>query len=519
MGLTPGEAQALIATLEMELTDRQGWVQRADDYYRGRHPLRFASDEFREYFAHRYEGFADNWVTVVADSPVERLTAIGFQPYGSDTPDKEAERVWQVNALDADSQLGFAAAVVAGRSFCLVWGDPDDPETPCVTFEDASQAVVAYEPGSRYKRKAAMKRWQDGNSMYCTLYTKDELWKFERPLNRIEKSQALAQFDEQAEMWLPRDVPNEPNPQPNPMGVVPMVELPNRPMLWGRPVSDIAPVIPLQDAVNLLWSQLFTSSDFAALPQRYLLGADKPTLPVYDEAGEEVGEREIDLKEFTQKRLLWVDGDSASAGSWPAANLAVYTDVIETAIGHLAAQTRTPQHYLIGKMANLSSDALIAAEAGLIQRTKEKQLWFGQALREVQRLIALAQGNDAKAKAYQAGRVLWADTESRSQAQLAASLVALKSIGWPFEDLARRFGLTPTEVADLMAMRKREADEDPMLTLMSGRTDTAVAAVETAEAKPDAPVIEPGRPLDPAIAGPPSPVPPVRPPGPRGNRG
>jgi hypothetical protein len=465
LGLTQGQALALVATLEMELTNRSGWVERADRYYRGEHPLRFASDEFREYFAKRYHGFADNWVPVVADSPVERLTVVGFQPYG-EGPDTEAWRVWQVNQLDCDSQLGFLAAVNAGRSHVLVWGDPDDPGTPCVTFEDASQAVVGYVPGSRYRRRAALKRWQDGNSMYATLYTADELWKFQRPLSRIEKTPAMAALDEQADQWLPRELPDEPNPQPNPMGLVPMVELPNRPMLCGDPLSDVAPVIPLQDAVNLLWSQLFTASDFAALPQRWILGADRPTEPVYDSSGKQVGEKNVDLKDYNLRRLFWVEGDGATAGSWPAANLAVYSDVIETAIGHLAAQTRTPQHYLIGKMANLSSDALIAAEAGLVKRTQEKQLWFGSALREVQRLVALAQGDDQRAAAYRAGKVLWADTESRSQAQLAASLVALKGIGWPFADLARRFGLSPDEVDQLMAMRAEEAAQDPVLTML-----------------------------------------------------
>jgi SPP1 Gp6-like portal protein len=485
VGLTIGQALELVATLEMELTQRQEWVQRADDYYRGRHPLRFASEDFREYFAKRYDGFSDNWVPVVADSPVERLTVQGFRPYGGDI-DKESWRVWQVNALDADSQLGFLASVNASRSYVLVWGDPDDADTPCVTFEDAAQAVVGYYPGSRYRRRAALKRWQDGNTEYCTLYTADELWKFQRALSRIEKSPAMAAFDEQANEWLPRDTA-EPNPQRNPMDMVPMVELPNRPMLAGPPVSDVAPVIPLQDAVNLLWAHLFTGSDYASLQQRYLLGADRPTEPVYDDDGKQIGEREVDLKQFMKDRILWVEGEGVTAGSWPAADLASFSDVIETAIGHLAAQTRTPQHYLIGKMANLSSDALIAAEAGLIQRTKEKQLWFGQALREMWRLVALAQNDTAKAEACRAGEVLWADTESRSQAQLTASLVALKSIGWPFEDLAMRYGLTPTQVSDLMEMRKREAEEDPMLTLMSGRTDTAVAAAETAEVKPGQP--------------------------------
>lgn len=470
MGLTQGQALSLVATLELELTLRGSQANLYDDYYRGLHPLRFASDEFREYFASRYAGFADNWVPVVADSPVERLTVTGFQPYDSPA-DAEAWRVWQVNNLDCDSQLGFLAAVLAGRSYVLVWGDPDDPETPCVTFEDAGQAIVAYYPGSRYRRRAALKRWQDGYKMYATLYTADELWKFERPLTRVEKPQFLADLDEQADKWLPRDpiALGEPNPQPNPMGVVPMVELPNRPVLVREPLSDVAPVVPLQDAVNLLWAQLFTASDFAALPQRYILGADAPKVPVYDEAGNKVGEKPLDMRTLNLERLFWVEGEGATAGSWPAANLAVYSEVIETAIGHLAAQTRTPQHYLIGKMANLSSDALIAAEVGLVKRTQEKQLWFGQALREVQRLIALAQGSAAKAKAYQAGKVLWADTESRSQSQLVAALVQLKGIGWPFEDLARRYGLTPDEVAQLMKMRQHEADTDPVLAMLGTR--------------------------------------------------
>lgn len=464
MGLRIGQAQALVATLEMELVGRAAKADEADDYYRGNHPLRFASGEFRDYFAERYREFADNWIPVVADSPVERLQVAGFQPYG-EGPDAEAWRVWQVNNLDCDSQLGFLSSVLAARSYVLVWGDPDDPDTPCVTFEDAGQAIVAYEPGSRYKRKAALKRWQDGNRMFATLYTADELWKFERPLTRVEKSQMMAEFDQQAEEWLPREV-DEPNPQPNPMGLVPMVEVPNRPMLARDPISDVATVIPLQHAVNLLWAHLFTASDFAALPQRYILGGEAPKQPIFDESGKKIGEKPFDMQKLIDERIFWAQGDGLSAGSWPAAQLSVYSDVIETAIGHLAAQTRTPQHYLIGKMANLSSDALIAAEAGLVKRTQEKQLWFGQALREVQRLIALAQGDKAKADAYRAGKTLWGDTESRSRTQLVAALVQLKSVGWPFEDLARQYGLTPDDVAQLMKMREAEAQQDPMLAML-----------------------------------------------------
>jgi hypothetical protein len=113
-------------------------------------------------------------------------------------------------------------------------------------------------------------------------------------------------------------------------------------------------------------------------------------------------------------------------------------------------------------------DALIAAETGLVKRVQEKQTWYGQALREMFSLVALAQGIDAKAKAVQGGRLLWADAESRSQSQLADALLKLKQIGFPFRWLALRYGLTPTEVAEVIAMREEEAAMDPMAALMTG---------------------------------------------------
>ena len=69
------------------------------------------------------EGILDIW-------PVERLTVTGFLADGETQADKDLWRVWQVNGLDADSQLGFLGAVTGARCFVLVWGDPDDPDMP-----------------------------------------------------------------------------------------------------------------------------------------------------------------------------------------------------------------------------------------------------------------------------------------------------------------------------------------------------------------------------------------------------
>ncbi|MBD9731171.1 phage portal protein [Streptomyces sp. H28] len=480
---TEGQALQLVTLLENELIRRRGPIDRHNAYYRGDHPLKFASPEFAKFHGDRYRDFSDNWTQVVADSPVERLTVTGFLADGETKADRDLWRVWQVNGLDADSQLGFLGAVTAARCYVLVWGDPDDPDMPVVTFEDASQSIVAYEPGSRRHRRAALKRWQDGNQDFATLYLKDEVWKFSRPLQQQDKSPQMADVDEELKRWRPRELPHEPNPQPNPMGVVPMVELPNKPMLVEDPISDIAGVTAMQDAINLVWAQLFTASDAASFPQRVVMGAERPTIPKLNSAGEIVGTQPVDLDKFQVDKVAWITGKDARIASWPAANLAMYTSILEVAVGHLAAQTRTPQHYLIGKMANLAEGALLAAETGLVKRCDEKTLWYGQGLREVARLIALAQGDDRKAEALRSGRVLWADTESRSHAQMADALLKLKQLGFPFEWLALRYGLTPTEVAEVVKMREREMEMDPVSEIT--RSLTGGSPEPGAEQAPD----------------------------------
>lgn len=460
------QALRLVQLLEAELIARGTGITRHDSYYRGDHPLKFASDEFAKFHGDRYKDFSDNWVQVVADSPVERMTVTGFQASGETDADKDLWKVWQVNGLDADSQLGFLGSVIHGRSFLLVWGDPSNPDMPVVTFEDSSQCVIGYEPGSRRERRAALKRWQDGGEDFATLYLPDEVWKFSRPklMQNDELSQQMLDVDEEMKRWKPRDL-EEPNPQPNPMGVVPMVELPNKPVLAGDPISDVRGVIAMQDAINLLWAQLFTASDYASFPQRVIMGAERPVIPKLNSEGEVVGTQPVDIQKFAVDRVMMFNGKDVRIGEWQAANLAMYTGLIEVAVGHLAAQTRTPQHYLVGKMANLAEGALLAAETGLVKRVEEKQIWSGQGLREGARLIALAQGEDAKADALRSGRVLWKDAESRSHAQLADALLKLKQLGFPFKWLALRYGLTPTEVADVMVMRMEELEADPVTEL------------------------------------------------------
>src|SRR5690606_41273997 len=127
---TEGQALQLVTLLENELIRRRGPIDRHNAYYRGDHPLKFASPEFAKFHGDRYKDFSDNWTQVVADSPVERLTVTGFLADGETKADKDLWRVWQVHGLDAPSQLGVLGAVTAARCYLLVCGAPDDPGLP-----------------------------------------------------------------------------------------------------------------------------------------------------------------------------------------------------------------------------------------------------------------------------------------------------------------------------------------------------------------------------------------------------
>ncbi|RSM73460.1 phage portal protein [Kibdelosporangium aridum] len=456
MPVTLAQATEMTEKLAKVIKRRQPEVEQNRDYYEGEQKLRFSSPQYRDYFADRYEKFSDNWVGIVADSPTERLDPIGIRLAGEEEVDKDLWNVWLANDADAEVGLAMLDAITCRRSFAFVWGNDDDPEKPFITFESATEAAVAYEPGSRTKRKAYLKTFVDDDVERASLYTHDEVWRFHRAATR-RGSKLIVVGDIGVGGWqLTED--GEPNPKPNPLGVPPGVELPNRPLLARDPISDVTGVMAMQDAINLLWSQLFVAADFASFPQRVILGMERPMLPILNENGEKVGEQPIDLRKFAVDRVVWLEDPSAKVDQWEAARLDVYTDVVEVAVGHVAAQTRTPQHYLIGKMANLSAEALVAAETGLVKRTEEKQLYFGRAIREVFRLVALAQGNKSKAGAIATGAVRWKDAQSRSEAQLVDALVKLQTLGFPFEWLAERLGLTPPEIDRVMAMRDKASE-------------------------------------------------------------
>jgi hypothetical protein len=442
--------------------------------YDGDFQLRYASDSFKEYFAGRYTNFSDNWCGIVADAPHERLEPIGIRLRGENEGDKGLWASWVDNDADALCDLALLDAIVAKRSFAQVWGTKDDEAV--ISWGHPSQMIVGYDPATR-ARVSGAQVWRDGDMEFAALDWSGFLWKFERAVpqtSALEDAGFVMPPGLMTGGWTPRQ-PAEDDvwPLKNPMGKVSFVELPNRPRLVGEPISDIAGTLSMQHAINLLWAQLFAVSDEATIGQRAIIGAEQPVTPILDGDGNVIGERPVDLKKLRQDDILWITDPGAKAHEWTPAKLDVFTSVIEIAVGHIAAQTRTPAHYLLigGTIANVSGDAMKALETGLVKRTEEKTQHFGRSIRDVFELVALAKDDDATAAAVRGGKVLWKDVENRSDAQRADALSKKRDIGYPLRYLLELDGLPPEEIERVMAMVVEEGT-DPVLARILRPTPT-----------------------------------------------
>lgn len=463
---TVEQAVDILNKLVRELAERQSDIETLDKAYRGEFALHYASDDFQEFFARRYQEFSDNWCGIVADAPHERLEVTGIRLKGDESGDSALWDVWRESDADALSDLAMLDAIIAKRAFALVWADED--ENPRITWEHPSQCIVGYDPETR-ARKAGAKVWADEDYEYATLYLPDEVWKFQR--SRKQSTLILPTW-----MLDGRWEPRAEGVIDNPLGKVPLVEMANRPRLKGEPVSDISGTMAMQHAINLLWAQLFAVSDESTMAQRVILGAEMPVMPVLNSDGEVIGEKPVDLKKLRHDKTLWISDPQAKIGEWSAAKLDVFTDIIEIAVGHIAAQTRTPAHYLLigGTIANVSGDAMKALETGLVKRTEEKTQHFGRAVRDVFELVALVEDDTAKAKRVRGGQVLWRDVENRSDAQRADALSKKREIGYPLRYLLELDGLPPTEIDRVMDMVEDEQSVADPFSLLDPTTRAAM---------------------------------------------
>ena len=470
--LAPGQtiADQWRDSLLAGLAKRQSYLKKCDEYYRGEHRLLFATAKFREVFGLLFAAFSDNWCDLVVDASAERLRVDGFRFGDDEKGDQDAWDLWQRNGLDAESELAHTESVKLGCSYALV--GPDDGGEPTIQLEPPTQAIVAVDPANGRRRLAGLRCWSDEWGVeHAVLYLPGEVvwWKKEA----------------ERKGWV-----DDVGSGRNPLGIVPLVPLPNAPTLRERQGrSDVERVIPLQDAVNKLCADMIVASEYAAYPQRWVTGVE---IPVYPEGHPNAGQPLPSIAGFLAgaDRVMAVEDQNARFGNFAVSDLTIYVRAIEMFVQHVAAQTRTPPHYLLGAMGSFpSGESLKATETGLVAKVRRKQLALGEGWEEALRLAFLIAG-DPRADDWDC-ETIWMNPESRSTAEITDAAVKMSTIGVPRPALWEYIGFTPQQIERWIT--EGAATEGPPVT-----------ARETIQASPGEAAAElpgaPGAPQAPAAA-------------------
>lgn len=109
-------------------------------------------------------------------------------------------------------------------------------------------------------------------------------------------------------------------------------------------------------------------------------------------------------------------------GHIPAADLRPLVASVELAMRHMSAIAQVPPHYLLGQIANVSADGLMAASIGLDRKNEELASLLGEGLERVFRVAADMRGEFDASSGEDFGEVMWADRSNQSIGAVADAL-------------------------------------------------------------------------------------------------
>lgn len=435
--------------LYAELQSRQADIALSQAYVDGDHRQPMLDERASATFR-RIAGLAPtNLCGLIQGTTAERLVVQGFR-FGDDTTgttpaaaDADAWRIWQANDFDAESELAVSAALTAARSFLMVEPAASPDDLPTMTVEDATQVVVAYAPGSRRERLAALKVFVDewSGQRFATLLLPGTVHKWR---SRDRNPVTPGTLTVSPPQWELRDPRLE--QERNPLGIVPVFELRNRPRIDGTVRSEIFDVIADQDACNHIALNTLIAAEYGAFRQKWATGIDVPKNP---------DGTPIEPVNVAVNRLLTTPGTEARFGDFNVTDLAPYIEFYKSRVVHMAAVSQTPVTALMPAV-NVAAEALALTISGHVAKVRNRAKHFEQAFEGAMRCAFLAMG-DPRAFAATA-ETLWIDPEIHSWAEvgdMASKIVPDTVSAETFQE--KYLGMSSTE-RDRDRARRQSAD-------------------------------------------------------------
>jgi hypothetical protein len=401
-----------------------------------------------------------NVIDIVVNSLTQALFVDGFrapQPERPGDPDSPLAdmslpvwQVWQLNRMDRGQSGLHRAAVAYGTAYLAITpGETFPVMRPC----SPRLLTAVYGADPDWPRFALEKRpaagdWRlyDGEAVYPVGRTDAGGWQVGEPIIHGLGYCPVVRYRDAEDLDLDDDA--EPD---NLRGFGT-----NETRLVA---GQVAPLIPLQDQINLTSFTLKAAEWYSAFRQRWAIGWTPASASQKMEAA--------------ASQFWTFDEDPAQMqlGEFGQTDLRGYLDSREAALKYAATLSQTPVHELVGAMVNLSAEALAAAEAGKDRKVDERETGMGESHEQAFQAVGALMGVPIPADS----QVVWRDTSARAFAATVDGLGKLvQMLGIPPEELLDRVpGLTQQ---DVRRIRAKMAEGDSLANL-TGLLDRQAAGL------------------------------------------
>lgn len=418
-------------------------VEELDDWYRGKHKKptmpRRPTREYREL----QERSVTPWLSLVVTAVAQSLYVEGYRRR-QESDNAPSWDIWQRNGFDSRQVAVHRGALAHGLAYVTVL--PGSP-VPVLRGVSARKMVALYQDPAEDEWPMYAVRGEDlgGGRWRWRIYDDQQIWTFDGDYTSAE----YVTVEEHG------------------VGECPVVRFANMLDLDGRTPGEVEPLIPLAGRIDQDTFDRLVVQRFGSWQVRYIAGMAEP---------ETDAERRAESIRLSVSDLLVSESGDTKFGTLPGTPLEGFIKSRDADIRDLAAVSQTPPHHLLGEVANLSAEALSAAESALTRKVEERKHSFGESHEQVFRLAAALNGEPAE-DADPAAEVVWRDTGSKSLSQVADALGKLaEQLRIPPEGLWERIpGVTQSTVDRWRQLRE---ESDPFAGLVSELNRGATSPAE-----------------------------------------
>lgn len=387
-------------------------------YAEGDQPLKYTSERLIEAFRNIDAKFQQNWCSVIIDAALDRLVLSGWNVKDKQS-DAMIDDLYKNGKIALEAYDAHRAAMITGESYIIAWKNESELE---VYYNDPRLCAVFYDGANPKRPVFAAKWWRDGQRYWhLTLYYPDhfEYYITSKQFKGGDLPASAASF-----------VKGNPDQDKNEYGIIPVFHF--RVARNGK--GDLANVTSLQDAVNKLLSDMMVAAEYGAFKQRWVISnADVSAL--------KNGPNEI------WEVPTGESGEHAQVGQFEETPLENFLDAMDKLANSMAIISRTPKHYFYNAGADVSGEALLAMDAPLVKKVKQREANFDPTWRELASFLFRLNGKDIPASEVEC---VWASPESVQPETQAKTLLTNTQAGVPLVTAARWSGRTQAEIDQML---------------------------------------------------------------------